>query len=120
MFNFEKSIVSPSQLKRQSVMSSFKESPKIPTFYEKKYNTLPVQVNDIYDSKQSIGRSLSFGSNFEEGQRYKKHPETGRPRRNSEVATNVEDDIRILEEEKNSIMNLMNEFGIDYDYFSSN
>jgi len=121
LLNCEKNDVSQSRMTRDSDFSSFKETTKLTTFQEDQndmkemYNTLSSPVDNMHGIRQPIGRSLSFGGQYEERLGYKKHPETGRVRRLSEVTTNLEDDIRILDEEHNSIMNLMNEFCIGCD-----
>ena len=99
-----------------SHMSSFQSNNgrRLETFYEdleEKENNTTSQLNIISKHNPQIVRSSSFGSNCPEGPRFQRIDRTQslRPRINSEVVTNLQDHIRLLEKGKSSIMNMMDE-----------
>ena len=105
-------------MKNGSVFSSFQtnKSRRLETFYEdgfeEKDSISPLQLNNSLNFNYPVSRSASFSGNIADGPQYKnyeKRAQSLRPRRNSEVPTNIEDHIKFLDEEKYSIMNLMDD-----------
>ena len=98
-------------VRTSTVLSSFQSNTvnKLETFYEDFHENITQEMNNLSTNNYHLGRSSSFGGTGPYGTRYQRIGQTQslRPRRNSEVVTNLQDHIRLLDEEKHSIMNLM-------------